>query len=243
MVPDMDYRSLEERIRRQYNRSYSKRYRIRDDTEVTTEDHAHHCSLLRSLTTTFDHEISVLDIGCGTGLFFHCLRNTKKLVGIDVSPYMLEEAKDPAKRSEIIVEDIELRCGNIFDIELPQRSFELVYSIGVLGNHSPFDLFVCAKIHRLLRQNGVFFFTVVDISSKRQRKSMRRKVAEFVYPVLPRAARTRLDKRWQYFYMTREELEDVMNRSPFHEYEIERTVSSSPTWKGAYYECIARKAD
>jgi SAM-dependent methyltransferase len=237
----MDYRLVEKRIKQQYDQSYSRGYRIRDEIEVTTEDHAHHCAILRSLTTKFDHEISALDIGCGTGLFFHCLRNTKTLVGIDVSPFMLEEANNPVKPEDITVKNIDLRCENIFDIEFPEHSFEFVYSIGVLGNHSPFDLFVCDKVHRLLKENGVFFFTVVDISSKLQRKSMKRRMAESVYPMLPRPLKTRLDRRWHYFYMTREDLDTVMRRSPFQNYQIQRSVSTSPMWRGAYFECIARK--
>ena len=36
--------------------------------------------------------LRVLDLGCGTGRYFHCLNNISCLVGIDISPDMLEVA-------------------------------------------------------------------------------------------------------------------------------------------------------
>src|SRR5579862_7942768 len=38
-------------------------------------------------------KLNILEIGCGTGLYFSCLSNISKLVGLDVSEEMIERAK------------------------------------------------------------------------------------------------------------------------------------------------------
>ena len=234
------YKPFEKITKSLYNRSCSKGYRESDNLVVTTEDHAHFRNLLQSLTTSFNQEISVLDIGCGTGRYFHCLSNTKNLVEIDISPFMLEDARNPVLNEEVTVKNIDLCCGNVFDIELPEHSFDFIYSIGVLGEYSPFDLFICNKVYNLLKEKGIFFFTVVDINSKA--KTLKRKVAECICPVLPSFARKRLETRLHSFYMTLKELENIMNNSYFSEYKINRHVCGLPKlWSGAHYECIAQK--
>jgi len=45
---------------------------------------------------------------------FHCLKNTKKLVGVDVSPDMLAEAKEPIGKESLGSQEIELLLGDIF---------------------------------------------------------------------------------------------------------------------------------
>jgi 2-polyprenyl-3-methyl-5-hydroxy-6-metoxy-1,4-benzoquinol methylase len=237
----MSFKQAEERVRRQYDESYSRGYRTSDELAVASEDHGRLCQLLHSLTTPFEHEISALEIGCGTGRLFHCLKNTNRLVGIDVSEFMLEQAKTPVRSQEITVANIELRCESIFDAQLPEREFDFVYSIGVLGEHSPFDSFVCDKVHSTLKNDGIFFFTVVDKHSKPKR--LKRKLAELIYPLMPTPVKVRLDQRWQSFYMTREELERVMTRSPFRDYRIKRNVSTNAQWLGAHFECLCRKTD
>jgi len=238
---EMNHEQVNEKAKLLYNQSYSKAYRTSDNTAITSENHVRMCNILQSLTTSFDHEISVLDIGCGSGRYFHCIKNAKTLTGIDVSPYMIDEAKNPVKQNEVTISDIDLRCGNIFDIQLSENSFDFVYSLGVLGEHSSFDSFLCDKVHKLLKHNGVFFFTVVDINSILQRKGFKRKIAEIMYPILSPFMKKTLDKRWQTFYMTKDALEDVMISSAFHDYTIDRHVSTSLKWKGAHYECMARK--
>lgn len=48
-------------------------------------------------------------------------------------------------------------------------------------------------------------------------------------------------KRWQTFYMKKDALENIMINSAFNDYKINRHVSTAPKWKGAHYECMARK--
>src|SRR6185436_15341361 len=70
-------------------------YRKDDEIEVTTEHHRHLRGVLEALSGSFNRPIRVLDAGCGTGRYFHCLRNTEQLVGLDLCPEMLEAARSP----------------------------------------------------------------------------------------------------------------------------------------------------
>jgi len=237
----MHYKFAEEKVKQLYDQSYSKDYRRIDDISVRSNFHRRTCRILQSLTTSFNHEISVLDIGCGSGRYFHCLNNTGSLTGIDVSPFMIKEAKNPARQDDVSIKNIVLRCENIFDSPLPENSFDFIYSIGVLGEHSPFDLFICDKVYKLLKSNGTFFFTVGDISSKQRKKSLKQKIVDYIYPILPSSFKLRVDKRYHSFFMTRGELEIIISNSGFQNFKIDRTVSSSPKWTGAHYECIAHK--
>jgi SAM-dependent methyltransferase len=238
----MEYRAAEQKTRRLYDETYAQVYRESDEAAIRTEDHEHIRRRLRSLTASFDHEVAVLDIGCGSGRHFHCLANCRSLVGIDVSPFMVAQAKRPVAQQDVSVRDIDLRCGNIFDIQLPAESFDVAYSLGVLGEHAPFDSYVCEKVHSLLWPGGVFLFTVVDASTKQQGKSLRRRVAEVAYPILPKATKAALTQRFRTYHLTRDELEGIMAGSAFRDYDIDRHVSASRHWQGAHFICCARKA-
>jgi len=221
--------------------AYSRMYRECDEHEVATENHRQIGALLARVCRSFHRPLSALDLGCGTGRYFHCLENVERLVAVDASPHILAEARTPVLESEIRIGRIELVCGNIFELELEPRSFDFIYSIGVLGEHSPFDRFLCQRVFDFLAPGGAFFFTVVDVFSKFPRMSVKRRLAESLCPLLPYRARLRLRERLKTFYMTHWELAAVMEHSPFRTFEISRRISTSPDWFGAHFECIANK--
>lgn len=169
----MNHEQVNEKSKLLYNQSYSKTYRISDNAAVIGDNFARKRNILQSITTSFDYEISALDIGCGSGRYFHCMKNTRTLTGIDASQFMIDEAKNPVKNNEITIADIDLRCGTLFDIQLSENSFDFIYSMGVLGEHASFNSIFCDKVYKLLKQNGVFYFTVADIDCHQQKKSLK----------------------------------------------------------------------
>ena len=239
----MNYQKTGDKAKLPYDQSYSKKYRKSDELAIHAESHNRMCNILNETTRSFDQKITALDVGCGTGRYFHCLKNIQSLVGIDVSPSMLKEACNPVLQEKIAIEQIDLSCGNILEVNLSGHSFDFIYSIGVLGEHSPFDSFICNKVYGLLKKNGKFFFTVVDITSKMQLKSFKRRIAESICPLLPAVFKERLQERWKSFYMTYKELQEIMENCMFARYEINRHVSTSPRWNGAHYECTAIKKE
>jgi SAM-dependent methyltransferase len=221
-----------------FNKEATTYYRRYDEEFVYTPSYNHFSKILFGLTISFTHRISVLDVGCGTGRYFHCLDNLKELTGIDISANMLEEAKVPFKRASIPLSDINLIHGSFYDHDFGTKQFDFIYSVGVLGEHAPFDQHTAQKLCDLLSQGGMLYFTIVDI---KPRKTDMRKLAEAIYPYLPGTLKRVLDKRWETLYMTYEQVDAIMKNTPFSSYTLTRHIARDPKWKGAHLECIATK--
>src|SRR5207244_6969892 len=88
-------RKLAENTLRAGYKSQCAQYRKDDEIEVTSAHHQRIHGILRDVSRSFDRPIRVLEAGCGTGRYFHCLENVEQLVGLDLSPEMLESARDP----------------------------------------------------------------------------------------------------------------------------------------------------
>ena len=72
-----------------------------------------------------DAEGRVLDVACGTGTNFRYLPDTVELVGIDISPEMLANARD---QLDGLAVNGTLREMNAQDLEFPDGSFDTVIS-------------------------------------------------------------------------------------------------------------------
>jgi len=244
----MKYQQIGNQVKKLYDQAYSRRYRERDEFSIVGENLEHIGNILKDISRSFGHKILVLDLGCGTGRYFHCLQNVERLTGIDISPHMLEEARNPVKKKEIRIDHIDLICTNIFEVDFPAHSFDFIYSIGVLGEYSPFDLYISNKLFDWLKPGGKLFFTILDSYSKWQYKRLRRQVTEIIYPLLPSILKRKLRrfhieilKKFKMFCMTNIELKDIMENSNFTQYEISRHVYTDPGWKVAQHKCIAIK--
>ena len=159
----MDQAEIESSILATY-RSSACRYRRDDVLHVTGEDHQRLCHLLRILSSSFGRPIKALDVGCGTGRYFHCLRGTRSLVGLDLCEEMLEQARHPVKEDEVSVEDIELVRGSLYNQVFPAESFDLIYSIGVFGNGCGLGGDLFSRFYTWLAPGGHIFFDVIDSS-------------------------------------------------------------------------------
>lgn len=233
----MDYESITSEVKKLYGKEYARKYKESDELEIKSENHKHICNILKDISCSFGHKISVLDLGCGTGRYFHCLENVERLTGIDISPNMLEEACNPVEKSKIKF-PVDLVCGNIFlDEAIDAKPFNFIYSIGVLGEHSPFDLTICNRLFDFLKPDGKLLVTCVDDSFKK--KSFKRRLAEAVLKLSAPKYFKKLRERFKSFSLTDKELRAIMQASKFDVYEISRHISSSIYWEGAHLECLA----
>lgn len=101
---------------------------------------------------------SILDLGCGTGLSgekFHFLAD--KLIGIDLSPNMVEIAKQKNVYNELYIDDIECKILDFHKIDLILAADTLVY-IGDLNQ-------IFANCSKALKTNGWFAFTIEQTDS------------------------------------------------------------------------------
>jgi len=178
-----------------YDDAYAQRYRAHDERVRTGEAAIRLCAWLHAICGRFAAPIDVLDLGCGTGRYFHALTNVGRLVGIDVSAAMLERARRPIGDLEIQADRITLIEGDFLNHEFSDGEFDLVYSIGVLAEHSPFDETIASRVTRWLRPGGRFAFTTVHPLSFSVPRTWRRRIGHALLPAAPGTLRRRLRAR------------------------------------------------
>lgn len=88
----------------------------------------------------------VLDVGCGKGfLLFELMQLGLEVVGLDVSEYALEHAKEEVKPF--------LQLGNAIELPFPDGSFDLAISLTTLHNLYCYDLDKALReLQRVARQ-------------------------------------------------------------------------------------------
>ena len=77
-VQGINYRAVEDTVKAGY-REITSQYRRDDEIEVRTENHRRLAATLKRICASFREPIHVLDLGCGTGRYFHCLQNVAHL--------------------------------------------------------------------------------------------------------------------------------------------------------------------
>jgi ubiquinone/menaquinone biosynthesis C-methylase UbiE len=98
-------------------------YRESDERGKTEESHTLKYNIIRELSSSFPYPINVLDLGCGTGRYFHCIKNAKCLVGVDASWHMLEQAKSPVYGG---TQNVHLIHSSLYEAEFRPAVFDLV---------------------------------------------------------------------------------------------------------------------
>ena len=168
-----------------YATDYARRYRQHDEELSDVEAYRAFCDWLGDICGRFTQAIDALDLGCGTGRYFAALRNVNTLTGLDASGPMLAEAAHPIDAGHITAKTIRLVEGDVLTQEFAPGSFDLVYSIGVLAEHTPFDARIVANVSRWLRRGGRFAFTTVHPESSSIPKTAGRTIGRALAPLAP----------------------------------------------------------
>lgn len=119
---------------------YNRRYRDLQETKY-------------SIMVDFPVKGRILDIGCGTGLFYDFLRRKNRenrwtYIGVDLSPEMLKRGNAPGK----ILADCE-------KLPLKSEGFEYAFSFTVLQNLRSHTMIHEAL--RILKKGGTFVMTTL----------------------------------------------------------------------------------
>jgi len=123
--------------------NYNKISRIYDTSRVANPETTE--KLIRLLHIGGDSV--VLDMGCGTGNYVAVLRQVaKNVIGIDLSPGMLEQAR--AKFS-----GLPLICGDVTSIPFKSETFDAAFAIQVLHHVKEKELFL-KEAYRVLRKQA-----------------------------------------------------------------------------------------
>ena len=126
----------------------------------------------------------ILDVGTGTGLV--ALRVARvltggRVIGIDHSPGMIEQACAKARRSGL-GEVVTFRLSDAEQLEFPDQSFDVVFSLYALF-HFPEPLRALGEMYRVLRPGGHVVIGVGSGPTPFSRKGIRqgaRRVVDFV---------------------------------------------------------------
>ena len=200
-----------------YGQEYARKYRSMDDELRGGPLVAKFGGWIRELCEGFGRPITVLDLGCGTGRYFWAVRNATELVGIDVSEAMLAEARRPVDAGRLEVARVTLVHGDFLTHGLGQSRFDLVYSIGVLGEHTPFDARIARRVQHALVPGGVFAFTAVHMSSFSIPRTAKRKLGERFIRVAPAPLRATFRNRLLAggLYVDAQYVRDVLKQTGF----------------------------
>jgi SAM-dependent methyltransferase len=240
---EIDYLQVEEQIRADYRR-ITTRYRQDDEIEVTTLNHQRLGRNLRQICRSFSQPITVLDVGCGTGRYFHCLENVARLVGMDVSEAMLAAARNPVRQERISATRIELIRENAYLASFSPGTFDFIYSLGMFGHGCPVTVPVCERFFEWLRPMGKVFFNVVDAAGLPVCHRVRRRLRAWCYPRLTARLQQVLDareRRSPFFSLARQDLHGIIKATRFSDFSIASHACTSPLWNGSHLECLAIK--
>ena len=178
-----------------YDEPYARKYRERDDALQQVASNQQLIDWLGRVCDRFGHPIDVLDLGCGTGRYFWGLRNVQSLVGLDASEPMLAEARHPIHADRVTATAVALVHGDLASHEFAPASFDLVYSIGVLAEHTPLDARVVANVARWTKPGGRFAFTTVHLDSASVPRTLGRSIGRLLLPLTAGQVRRRLRDR------------------------------------------------
>jgi SAM-dependent methyltransferase len=174
-----------DRAARLYDAPYARRYRECDDGLVDVGATRALADWLHGVSGRFGRAIDVLDLGCGTGRYFFALDNVRRLVGLDASDAMLAEAKQPPHHELVRAASVTLIHGDLLTHSFADAEFDLVYSIGVLAEHTPLTHALVDRVRRWLRPGGRFAFTTVHPESPSVSRGIARRLAQWLLPITP----------------------------------------------------------
>lgn len=125
--------------------------------------HGHHESVLRShswrtaensagyLLAHLRPGLDLLDVGCGPGTITVDLAARVapgRVLGIDRSPDVIAQA------AELAVSNVAFAVGDVYDLDVPEESFDVVHAHQVL-QHLSDPVAAVTEAHRVLRPDGI----------------------------------------------------------------------------------------
>jgi SAM-dependent methyltransferase len=154
----------QERLQRIYDQEKAREYRLVLDVIYGK---TLHCSIVSQIikeicVTNGSDRLDVLDLGCGTGRYFKAIGKVRSLTGVDLSIHMIEEAKIRVESDKAICQSTTFECANITSLNIPREAYDLILSIGTLGELCPLTKELIGKVVAGLRPGGIFLFTVFD---------------------------------------------------------------------------------
>lgn len=162
----MDLQEIFSQQARLHYDNQARHYRTEGDRKARLSPaYQKYFSDLSSLCEKLGKQIDVLDLGCGTGRYFDCLKNVSLLVGLDLSVNMLKEAKEVFRTvSPPDLPRVLLINGDVHKVDSlfsESRRFDLIYSIGTFAEYTSLNLRDLDAMYHLLAEGGYLYLTTV----------------------------------------------------------------------------------
>lgn len=123
------------------------------DTRYAEEQTAKIEAVIESIN--MEKEVSVLDVGCGTGLLFnYIVSKTKMIVGLDISRETLLQAKKRARKFA----NVYLILADSDNVPLKEDVFSHVFALTLIQN-TPNPFKTLKEIRRVSKENTVIIVT------------------------------------------------------------------------------------
>ena len=111
---------------------------------------------------------TILEVACGTGVVFeNIVKNNPngKNIGIDLSPDMLEKAKQ--RMQKLDYRNYELKQGNVFQLDFNDNSFDILIN-NFMIDLMPEDSFdkIASEFYRVLAHNGTVVISIFSFGEK-----------------------------------------------------------------------------
>lgn len=240
----MDLRRFGAKIAADYDQA-AQQYRHDDEIEVRSENHQRLGGNLRRICRSFGRPIRVLELGCGTGRYFHWLENVELLVGTDLSTEMLKLAENPVRKEEITAAEVRLQRANLYEVSFEPGSFDFIYSLGVFGYGAALTGELCMRIAGWLAPGGRLYFDAIEKRELGRGHELKKSVKTAVVPFLPGAVKQKIAAREAaavpILNHTRTDIESIMSAAGFVDFALSSNTCHSPLWTGMHLECYARK--
>jgi ubiquinone/menaquinone biosynthesis C-methylase UbiE len=144
-------RISESEVRRTYDRIAVRYHDGRTNPKKMIFNHYNEMPATLSLLRHIKGK-KILDLGCGTGIYTKILkRRGAKVQGIDISPKMIEIAKQ-------YVKGIDFKVGSAAKLPYKSGTFDIVLASLVVHYFGNLDK-AFGEIRRVLKKNGVFIFS------------------------------------------------------------------------------------
>lgn len=223
---------------RYHGRKHAEEYTESDSTLSNSSDHVTISNWLSDHLKAEDKQMSrFLDLGCGTGRWFHVMKNADSILGADFSGEMLSKAKEKIAGGGVHTNINLVRC-DIFNLPLKKDLFDCVVSVGVLAEHAPLNDVIFEEVGRMLKSEGLFLFTAQKMGIIPKLKV---KAAQSLFPILPPSFKERIGLYVKSFHTRLDHNERTIKRlAKQHDFNVQEIEVKALTKSDFYFVC-ARK--
>ena len=234
---DLCIRWKEENLRC-HGRKHAEEYAESDQRLSNSPDHVMIRNWLFNHLKVKNKRINrLLDLGCGTGRWFHVMENAHFILGADFSGEMLNKAKEKILGREHT--NISLVGCDIFNLPLKHDLFDCVVSVGVLAEHAPLNDGLFKEVWRVLKSGGLFLFTAQKIGIIPKLKV---KTAQLLFPILPHSFKERIELYLNSFHTRLDHNKRTIKRlAKQHDFNIQEIEVKALTKSDFYFVCAKKE--